>query len=247
MPSTAKPSKRRWLGVSVFLAALAVLLPGALLITIDVGIWLATRERIHDELARVPPAPVALVLGTSHRQRGRPNLFYGPRIQAAADLYHAGRVRAILVSGDNATRYYNEPWTMRRDLIAAGVPADYITLDYAGFRTLDSMVRAKAVFSQKELIIVSQRFHAARALYIAERAGLNAIAYAAADPPLGWYLPIRVREVFARTLAVLDLLTGRSPRFLGNPEPVPLRPEPSPALLDESPCPTSVSPPPSSS
>lgn len=247
MLSIASLAEHRWLGRTVFLVALSVLLTLALVITIDIGIALATRERIYDDLKRVPSAPVALVLGTSSGRRGKPNPYYAARIRAAADLYHTGRIRAILVSGDNATRYYNEPWMMRRDLIALDVPAEYITLDYAGFRTLDSMVRAKVIFGQKELIIVSQRFHAARALFIAQRIGLDAIAYAASDPPASWYLPVRLREVFARAVAVFDLLSGRDPRFLGNREPVPLRPIPLPANLEQKPCPTSASTVPSSS
>jgi len=144
-------------------------------------------------------------------------------------------VRAVLVSGDNATPHYNEPWTMRRDLIAHGVPAAYVTLDYAGFRTLDSVLRAQAVFGQDRLVLVSQRFHAARALLIARHAGIEATAFAAADPPGGRYLRVRLREVFARAVAVLDLLTGRGPRFLGDSEAVPLRPLPTaPAGTDGS-------------
>lgn len=194
------------------------------MLSIDLAISAAAGGRIYDDLESVPEAPVALLLGTSKQQGAGPNLFYRPRIEAAAKLYHAGRVRGILVSGDNATRHYNEPWTMRRDLIALGVPAAYITLDYAGFRTLDSVLRAKAVFGQDRLIIVSQRFHAARALLIARHADIRASAFAAADPPDGRYLRVRLREVLARAVAVIDLLSGRRPHFLGDPESVALRP-----------------------
>lgn len=232
MPTTAsradRPGGRRWTGVGVALIALAVGLPAIALLVIDLAVSLTARGQIYDEIATVPTAPVALVLGTSSHQRSGPNLFYRPRIEAAAALFHAGRVRAVLVSGDNATPQYNEPWTMRRDLIALGVPAEYIALDYAGFRTLDSVVRAQAVFQQRELIIVSQRFHAARALLFARHIGLRAVAFAAADPPSSWYLRIRMREVFARAAAMLDLVSGRGPRFLGSPETVPLKPTTAP-------------------
>jgi len=216
------------------LAALAVLVPAAGILGTDVAISLLSSRQIYEDVDSVPEAPVALLLGTSKQQGAGPNLFYRPRIEAAANLYHAGRVRGILVSGDNATRHYNEPWTMRRDLNALGVPAAYITLDYAGFRTLDSVLRAKAVFGQARLVIVSQRFHAARALFIARHAGIRATAFAAADPPDGRYLRIRLREVLARAVAVTDLLSGRGPRFLGEPESVALRPDtdPSPGTSD---------------
>ncbi|MEY6431068.1 ElyC/SanA/YdcF family protein [Thioalkalicoccus limnaeus] len=239
MASDAKAPDRRRIGV-IAVATAILLSPILILFGIDLAITLLARGQIHDDLARVPPAPVALVLGTSSRRPGGPNLFYSPRIEAAAELYHAGRVRAILVSGDNATPHYNEPQTMRRDLIAHGVPDEYITLDYAGFRTLDSMIRAKAVFGQDHLIIVSQRFHAERALFLAHHAGIRATAYAAADPSQNWYSRVRRRETLARAAAVLDLLRARGPRFLGDPERVPLRP-----LLEsppsDDPCPSGSS------
>lgn len=220
--AAANPSRR--VTVLAALAVLLVILPAGLLLAIDLAVSLATRSRIYEDLADVPPAPVGLVLGTSSHQPSGPNLFYEGRIMTAAKLFHAGRVRALLVSGDNATPHYNEPWTMRQDLIERGVPAEYITLDYAGFRTLDSVVRAQAVFQQDELIIVSQRFHAARALFLAGFVGIDARALTAPDPPAGWYLRVRIREVFARAMAMLDLLTGRGPRFLGDLEEVTLKP-----------------------
>ncbi len=224
MPIVANQPEPRRAWIAGLLLAAAVLLPLCLLLGVDLAITIGSRGQIYDDLAGVPPAPVALVLGTSSRQHGRPNPFYEQRIEAAARLFHAGRVRAILVSGDNATLQYNEPWTMRADLLELGVPEEYITLDYAGFRTLDSIVRAKVVFQQDELIIVSQRFHVARALFLARHAGIQATAFAVANPPVSGYLRIRVREIFARIAAVFDVLSGRGPRFLGDPEPVPLKP-----------------------
>lgn len=221
--------------------ALAALTPVVALLAIDIAVSLSARGRIYSDPETVPETPVALVLGTSYRRHGQPNPFFDARMDAAAELFQRGRVRALLVSGDNATRYYNEPWTMRSDLITRGIPDAYITLDYAGFRTLDSIVRAKAVFGQAELVIVTQRFHAARALLIARHVGLHAVAYAAADPPASWYLPVRLREIIARAVAVLDLVSGRGPHFLGDPEPVPLKPLPLPATRDEEPCPPPVS------
>ncbi len=113
---------------------------------------------------------------------------------------------------------------MKADLVAAGVPEEFITLDYAGFRTRDSIVRAKKVFGQTNLIIVSQRFHAERALYIAQELGLEAIAFVAADPASrASNARVRIREILARTIAVADSFIDRQPKFLGKSELVALR------------------------
>jgi SanA protein len=197
------------------------------LLLVDLSITLSTRSAIVETIDEVEPVEVALILGTSRGQRGKPNRFYQARIEAAAALYHAGRVRGILVSGDNATRYYNEPVSMQKDLMALAIPADHITLDYAGFRTLDSMVRAKEVFGLDQLLVVSQRFHVARAIFLARRFGIDARGFAAVDPPPTGYLKVRAREVLARAAAVLDIVTGRGPRFLGERETVDLREEPA--------------------
>jgi len=215
---------RRRALLALVLAAVGLL---ATLLLIDLGISLSTHSAIAKTIDEVEPAEVALILGTSRSHRGKPNRFYQARIEAAAELYHSGRVRGILVSGDNATRYYNEPISMQKDLIALGVPADYITLDYAGFRTLDSMVRAKQVFGLDQVLVVSQHFHAARAIFLARRFNLEARGFAAADPPHPGYLKIRAREVLARAAAILDIVTGQGPRFLGERETVRMRDDPS--------------------
>ena len=187
--------------------------------------WAAS-GRVCDSVDQVPATPVALVLGTAKYAGPYENVFYRARIRAAAALFAAGRVRGLLVSGDNGRTDYDEPSTMRADLIAAGVPAGCITLDFAGFRTLDSVVRARAVFGQEEVVIVSQRFHVERALFLASRHGLRAVGFAAEDAPSDWTLRMQAREVGARALAVVDtLVLGRSPRYLGKREPVALRPE----------------------
>jgi SanA protein len=193
-------------------------------VAIDTMVSLSTANAIADRIEDAPGKPVALLLGTSSKTAsGRPNQFYQARIRAAAELFHSGKVQGILVSGDNATRWYNEPITMQKDLIAAGVPAEYITLDYAGFRTLDSVIRAKEVFGQNELVVVSQRFHAARAIFIARHFGIDASGYAAQDPEKWQLFGVRAREVLARVIAVLDIVSGREPKFLGESETVRLR------------------------
>ena len=164
---------------------------------------------------------MALLLGTARDFNGRRNAFYTARIEAAAALFHEGKVRGILASGDNGRRDYDEPSDMKMDLIAAGVPAEFITLDYAGFRTRDSVIRAKEVFGQDDLIIVTQRFHAERALFIAREMGIDASAFIAADPTSRVSnRKARAREVLARTLAAADSLINRQPKFLGDREPV---------------------------
>mgnify|MGYP002395619083 CR=1 FL=1 len=204
------------------LCVLAILTAGTML-GLDQMISIRAGDAVADDIAQVKPMPVALLLGTARTHQGRPNQFYRARIEAAAELFHSGRVRGILVSGDNATMYYNEPVSMQKDLIALGVPAEFITLDYAGFRTLDSVVRAKEVFGVERLLVVSQRFHAERAIFLARHFGIDAQGLAAADPDSPGLMKVRAREVLARVVAVLDIITGRAPKFLGAPETVRLR------------------------
>ncbi|MEZ5978602.1 MAG: ElyC/SanA/YdcF family protein [Planctomycetota bacterium] len=184
----------------------------------------ALSGRVYDDPAAVPHRRVALVLGTNPLHEGRPNRFYRTRIEAAAELYRAGAVDGILVSGDNGTPDYNEPEQMRDDLVALGVPAEFVTCDYAGFRTLDSVVRAQEVFGLDAFTVVSQPFHAERAVFLARSRGIDAVGFGAADPALRSWLKVRAREVLARTLAVGDVLFGTEPRFLGPPVPVASRP-----------------------
>lgn len=216
----ALPRRRRaWRA----LAGGCVLLAGAVFLC-DFRISTAARGHLATTTAVVPETPVALVLGTARLHDRRINAFYAARIRAAAELFHAGKVRGILVSGDNGRRDYNEPADMRADLVRAGVPEQCITLDYAGFRTLDSVVRARKVFGQRRLVIVSQRFHVERALYLAGRHGIAATGFIACDPPArASRVKVRVREALARAAAVVDVLTGRNPRFLGTRETVSLR------------------------
>ncbi|HUT48670.1 MAG TPA: ElyC/SanA/YdcF family protein [Alphaproteobacteria bacterium] len=211
---------------ALFLTAMACIVSAGALAIIDRHVGNRAAGRMHLDVRKVPPRPVALLLGTSkYVARGRPNLFYTFRIRAAARLFHAGKVRAILVSGDNSRRSYNEPEAMKGDLVAAGVPAKYITLDFAGRRTLDSVVRAKAIFGQPAVVIVSQHFHSGRAIYIADAHGIDAVAYLARGVRGRSGLRIRLREVLARTRAFLDVnLLDMRPRFGGKRETVTLKP-----------------------
>ncbi len=181
----------------------------------------AAAGRLYDVTSDVPVRDVAVVLGTSPKVAGgRPNVLYEARIDAAAQLYAAGRVKCLLVSGDNGDRRYNEPTRMRADLIKRGIPAKDVVCDYAGFRTLDSIVRAQKVFGQNRYVIVSQPFHNERAVYLARQRGIDAVAFNAVEAPLG--AGLWIRERFARFTAVLDVnVLNRQPRFLGKREPMP--------------------------
>jgi SanA protein len=173
--------------------------------------------------ADLPSTKVALVLGCSRRlSDGRQNLFFERRMAAAAELFRTGQVQYLLVSGDNSRPDYDEPSDMRAALVAAGVPASRIVLDYAGFRTLDSVVRAKQVFGLNELIVVSQRFHNERAVYLARAHGIRAYGYDAHDVGGVDGTRVKLREVVSRLAAVLDVEVLRSsPRFPGPREATP--------------------------
>lgn len=162
---------------------------------------------------------VAVVLGCSKTlPNGNANRFFPKRISAAVELFKSGRSAALIVSGDNSRPDYDEPTMMKEALVAAGVPADRIYCDYAGFRTLDSMVRAKEIFSQQRIIVVSQRFHNERAIYLARSRGIDALGFNAQDPDLTRLTAIKnvVREALARVAALIDAHVFRTqPRFLG--------------------------------
>ena len=192
---------------------------------LDRWISLKTAPFVYDNLKSLPHRQVGVVLGTAKYYRtGVINQYYLYRMQGALNAYNSGKVNYLLLSGDNALQSYNEPMTMRRDLIAAGVdPAD-IVLDYAGFRTLDSIVRTRKVFDTNDFIIITQRFHCERALFIALHMGIQAQCYAVPSPKN--MLNIRVREVGARLGALADLyLMKREPHFLGPMVPIPARHE----------------------
>ncbi len=163
----------------------------------------------------VPPHDVALVLGTSPWVAdGRRNLHFEGRMNLAAELYRMGKAKRLLVSGDNRRADYDEPTAMKKALIARGIPESAIVLDYAGFRTLDSVARAKSAFGFSSLIVVSDDFHVARALYLAEAFGLDAVA-CEADTSSFLRTGIRLREHCARVLAFMDVhVTRKQPHFV---------------------------------
>ena len=205
---------------SILKCLLIMLLLGiASIYGLDRYINYTTQSAIYTEVKKVPHKKAALLLGTAkYVARGKKNYFYVYRIRAAVALWKAGKVDAIVVSGDNASKYYNETVRMQQDLIKSGVPKKYIALDYAGFRTLDSVVRAEALFDLKEYIIISQKFHLERALFIAKAKGQDVIGFAAKDIP-GTKAARRMmwREYLARVKAFLDVnILNTKPTFLGD-------------------------------
>jgi SanA protein len=171
--------------------------------------------------AAARPAQAALVLGAQVGPDGRPSAMLEDRVRAAAALYRDRRVAKVLVSGDHGTRGYDEVGAMRRRLLALGVPAQDIFEDHAGFDTWDSMVRAKEVFQVKTAVVVTQRFHLPRALWLARRAGLRADGLAADARSYGAISrELQAREIVARVKAVGDVVTGAGPRLLGPRHPI---------------------------
>ena len=224
---TTPTSRSRWLATNrrrwIVAACVISLVVVGLVFWADGACRKAAQGRLFHSPDSLPSNGVALVLGTSRTIRsGQPNLHFKQRIEAAAALYRAGRVRHLLVSGDNHIKGYDEPTDMRDALVAAGVPVHAITCDYAGFRTLDSVVRAKTVFGLTNFTIVTEEFHCPRAVWIARQHGLEVVAFAAPDVSLaGWSMRVKLREVFARVWCGADLhLLNRSPRFSGPPEPI---------------------------
>ncbi len=208
----------------IFLGGVIVCLL-AILLTFICNLWIksSTKTHIYNDVSNIPENHVALVLGTKEKlYSGKTNPYFKYRIKAAIELYQAGKVRHFIVSGDNHTHSYNEPEDMQQALMAAGIPEEKITLDFAGFRTLDSVVRCKKVFLTEKLTIVSQEFHNQRALFIAKRYGMEAIAYNAKDVSLQLGKKVMAREYFAKVKAVLDLyLIRKQPKFLGETITIP--------------------------
>jgi SanA protein len=196
------------------------------LLLLVANIWVvnSTSDKVYSNADAIPANDVAVVLGTANKLAGgKPNPFFEYRIKMAAELYQSGKVKYFIVSGDNRTKYYNEPNEMKKALVRSGVPDSVITLDYAGLRTLDTIVRCKEIFGQDTITIITQPFHCNRALFISNYYNMNAVAVMTDDPDykLGAKARVYVREYFARAKAVLDLYVFKtSPRHMGDKEPL---------------------------
>jgi SanA protein len=178
-----------------------------------------SQEWLFKDVNRMPNNQVGLLLGTSVKTiNGQPNQYFTNRINAAFDLYMANKIDSIIVSGDNSNLNYNEPAFMRSALIEKGVPDSKIILDYAGFSTIDSIIRARKVFGQKKFTIISQKFHNQRAIFIAQKNGIDAIAYNAKAISFKKSPRVYMREILARAKATIDVIVlKKQPKFLGDP------------------------------
>ena len=197
---------RRILLIAGGILALCAVSAGIVLTVADLRVERRAAGRVYDNIKAVPACEYGLLPGTSRLVHGKYlNAYFYNRIRAAAELYHAGRIRKIIVSGDNGHTDYNETGDMARELVARGVAPDDVLSDYAGFRTPDSVVRARNLFGATEIMVISQRFHCERAIYLALENGIDAVGYEADDITIpSVRARLTVREAFARVLAVLD-------------------------------------------
>lgn len=208
--------KLKW--VMIALLALATIL----ILCANLWVVISTEDKVLTDINSLDGHKVALVLGTSKKlSSGASNPFFDNRIKAAADLFRDGKISHFILSGDNRTLNYNEPMEMKKALIQLGVPDSAITLDYAGLRTLDSIVRSKEIFGQEKITIITQSFHSYRALFISNFYDIDAVVLVAQDSTSETPFRVYVRECFARTKAVLDLyVLNTAPRHLGEKEPL---------------------------
>lgn len=194
-------------------AVLSALSVFALLCVVDFSTGYLVKDKIYTDIQTLPPYENALVLGTAkYYSKGVPNLYYKYRLEAALELYQQGKIKKLLLSGDNKTPYYNEPKTMRTDLSKMGVKNAYMEQDFAGYRTLDSVIRAKKVYHLEPFIIITQEFHCERALFIAKTHNINAVCFAAKYPE--GHIKVRLREFIARVGMLYDYLKGVMPETL---------------------------------
>ncbi|HEV2962088.1 MAG TPA: ElyC/SanA/YdcF family protein [Candidatus Angelobacter sp.] len=177
----------------------------------------ASKGRLYTNVSEIPHRPAGLVLGCSRLLgNGTPNPFFNSRLHAAIELFQAGKVDYLLVSGDNHTKGYDEATDFKEALLQAGIPTNRVYCDCAGFRTLDSIVRARDVFGLKQITVVSQEFHNQRAIFLSNHEGIDAIGYNAQDVDLGDASGAHKREKLAKVKAVLDIYLLRTkPHFLG--------------------------------
>jgi len=177
----------------------------------------SSNEKIYERIESVPTQKIGLVLGCSRTLKdGSKNRYFFNRIKAAYKLWSAGKIEYLLVSGDNSHHAYDEPTDMKNELLSMGVPDDRIVCDFAGFRTLDSVVRTSEVFNESTFIVISQRFHAERAIYIAEQKGLSALGFCAEEVHFPNSFKTKMREYLARVNMILDLhVFYTEPRYYG--------------------------------
>jgi SanA protein len=213
---------KTWVVRVVIVTGLAGLCLGCFIWYANAATAKAGEGIIYDDVECIKGDRVALVFGCNSKFQGRDNLYFKYRIEAASELWAAGKVRGFIVSGDNSRVDYNEPDAMKEALMQRGVPSENIICDYAGLRTFDSVVRAKEVFGLDSVLFVSQRFQNERAQYMAKQCEMNAISYVARDVAGSGGYRTKCREILARPKMVLDFkLLGTTPKYLGKKEVVP--------------------------
>ena len=207
---------KKWKKASMLLVLLTM--SGTGLVFFSNRVVIDSTKHLHSSsIQNIHPISTCLVLGTSQfLKNGKPNLYFSRRIDACENLWKSGKVKKFIVSGDNRKHSYNEAFDMRIALIRRGIPDSCIHPDYAGIRTLDSVVRSKEVFGQDSILIVSQEFHNQRAIYIAQHRGIYAFGYDAEDVNLRYGFKTKLREYFARVKVLVDIhITHKKPRHLG--------------------------------
>lgn len=197
------------------LGILLVVLAGIVSVSCFYYVKSTSKDYLYDDVIKIPYNDVGLVLGTSKYGRlGGVNPYFKYRMDAAYLLYKQGKIKHIIVSGDNHVDGYNEPEQMKQYLMKLGVKEKHITLDYAGLRTLDSIIRAKEIFGQKSFTIISQKFHNERAVFISRKNNIDVVAFNSKSPIMSKQM--KGREFLAKTKAVLDIyLLKTNPKFLG--------------------------------
>jgi len=196
--------------------ATLLILPIFLILVSNYSIEKHAKNKTFFDVTQIGENKVGLVLGTAKTlKNGRINLYFKYRIQATVELFKKGKIDFVLISGDNGNENYDEPTDFKNELIKFGIPENRIFLDYAGFRTLDSVIRAKEIFGQQSITIISQQFHNERAIYLAEKNGMKAIGFNARDVSSSYGVKVKMREYLARTKVFIDIFLGVKPKFLG--------------------------------
>ncbi|WP_047450730.1 vancomycin high temperature exclusion protein [Alistipes sp. ZOR0009] len=199
-----------------WIAGIGVILSLILIIYANNKIEKASEKDVFYSVSEIPSNNVGLLLGTSKYLRsGKPNQYFENRITATVQLYKAGKIKNVVISGDHGKKNYNEPQDMKNELVKQGIPQESIYLDYAGFRTYDSVYRIKEIFGQTNFTIISQEFHNKRALYIAKSLNLHASGFNAKDVDAYNGFKTKVREKFARVKMLIDLAISKKPKYLG--------------------------------
>lgn len=216
MKGTRSIRLRRFLRRGVLLLGILFVAGFALTLYTNLLPARVSEGRLYHEADEIPRHRVGLIFGCDNQIEGRENLYFRYRIDAAVRLWKAGKVSCFIVSGDNRTKYYNEPEAMRQALVARGVPSERIVSDFAGLRTFDSVVRAKEIFGATDVVFISQRFQNERAIYLAQAHGIDAVGFNAQDVPGSGGYKTKLREVGARVKMWLDVnVLATRPKVMG--------------------------------